>query len=138
MFEIRISDLVGMLLLCGGPRRIYERDLWSLHRALEEIDDETGTAPLPQLRFAPCPKVGRAADGVDAALYDLASVGTLSVVGADADVGWQVERENLRRYLRPLVRLHPQVVASLTTAAGHWAAWSSMSAKRWQSARTSP
>jgi hypothetical protein len=128
-----------MLLLCGGPRRIYERDLWSLHRALEEVDAETAnTTSLPQLRFAPCPKVGRAADGVDAALYDLASVGTLTVVGADADVGWQVDSEKLRRYLRPLVRLQPHVVASLTAAASHWAASSSMAAKRWESAGTSP
>lgn len=105
-----------------------------MHAALVGLHEEAGRLGLRQeiaiaLTFEPCPEVGRAATGADAALRDLVRSGLLREVGALHDARLEVDADELVRHRRALMARGPAVVALLQRAGDRWRALASTAAK---------
>ena len=70
-----LSDLMGLMLIAGGPEVIPARIRWPLHQALRELHEEAGRRGvlrlLPTISLRPSPDVGVQAEGADTGLFRL-------------------------------------------------------------------
>jgi hypothetical protein len=105
-----------------------------MHRALRLLYEHAGrTGRLrllpPAPRFDPCAEVGLAAQGADAAFYDLVREGLLREAGAGLEATFITDTTALVRARRVLLARDPAAVALLQRAGERWAAFASTAAK---------
>src|SRR4051794_8663750 len=100
-----LSEVLGAMIAAGGVERLPARVYWPMHAALVGLHEEAGRLGLRgeiavALTFEPCPEVGRAATGADAALRELVRSGLFREVGELRDAQLEVDADELVRHRR--------------------------------------
>lgn len=138
MFEIRLSDLVRMLLVLGGPRSFISTVPWPLHAAVVQMEDarkrEGRLRSCGDLVLRPDPEVGMRVAGLDAALSELIASRELQLgTNAGLDV-WEIDEALLSRPRRALWALPDEDVELLRKTAQRWESLATTSLKNWRTA----
>lgn len=141
MEKRNLSDLMGLMLVAGGPDVIPARIRWPMHQALHELHDEAGRRGLrrflPTISIRPSPDVGVRAEGADSGLFCLIEDGVLTPEGEGTAAVLRVTPSARTRFGRELMRLEPEAAALVDYAGKRWAALVATSAKNRSTARRS-
>jgi hypothetical protein len=134
MDQRALRQMLRDMIAAGGVRCLPARTPWPMHRALRLLYEHAGrTGELrllpPAPCFDPCSEVGLAAQGADAAFYDLVREGLLREAGAGLEATLITDTTALVRARRALLARDPAAVALLQRAGERWAAFASTAAK---------
>lgn len=132
--EPSLSRLLAYILAAGGPSAQLARVRWPMHKALQELLDETGRTGQRHLLEAGLdlvvsPDGGMALKGADRALDELVRSSVLRVEGELREARLHLDPNAAIRLRRELLSLLPEQVQLYRRAGTRWAAFASTAAK---------
>jgi hypothetical protein len=134
MQNLELSEVLALMLACGGPERQLVRVRWPMHLALREVREAAGrrgelAALGLALQIRPSREVGQEVVGADRALHSLVQRGVLRAEGERRTAALVLDPDASVALRRRLMMLPPAQVQVLQRAGARWAAWASTAAK---------
>lgn len=140
MFEIRIQNLLRIMIACGDAEALPVRVDWPVHRALVWLGAEArreGSSLAGLISTFPDPAVGLAVEGADDALTALLDQGFLTIEGEGYTARWRVPDAAAVEARRDLLREDLLNARLLAQAGQRLATWASMALKNADTAAAS-
>jgi hypothetical protein len=121
MSDVDLTTLIAAMMTGGGPDRIDARDHRPLHEALVRIgQDLPSNGLLPPLKGLPDPEIGRRVPGVTRALWNMNSIGALTVFESPQSAEYHAEVRRLKELAGAVDALPESVRAAIYRRAEDW------------------